>query len=393
MINPALVERVPQDLDDHLAIVRAAGRGPISLPACPLMHGTGMLTGLAALVAGGTVVTLHSAHFDAHELWAAVVRHRVEQIVIVGDAFAKPMVRALDEAAGRRDVSCVLTIVSSGTMWSIEVKQAMLRHMPQATLLDSFGASEAVGFGLSVMTADGAVQTAKFQIGDDVQVFGDDGRAVGRGTGEVGAIARCGAIPEGYYKDPAKTDATFRTVDGIRYSMPGDFCTVEVDGTDHAAGPRQRLHQHRRREGIPRGDRGGAQAAPRRRRRAGRRPARRAVGPAVTGVVALRAGAVFDERALREHVRRQLAGYKTPKRLVAVERMFRAPNGKADYKGARDYAVRALGPVPPASSGSTTASSGPVARSGTTPGGATPRRTRCAANCCRATPTSTCGST
>ncbi len=282
--------------------------------------------------------------------------------MIVGDAFAKPMVRALDEAAGRRDVSCVLTIVSSGTMWSIEVKQAMLRHMPQATLLDSFGASEAVGFGLSVMTADGAVQTAKFQIGDDVQVFGDDGRAVGRGTGEVGVIARCGAIPEGYYKDPAKTDATFRTVDGVRYSMPGDFCTVEADGTITLLGRGsgcintggEKVFPEEIEEVLklhPDVDDALVVGLP-----------DEQWGQAVTGVVALRAGAVFDERALREHVRRQLAGYKTPKRLVAVERMFRAPNGKADYKGARDYAVRALGPVPPASSGSTTASSGPVAR-------------------------------
>ncbi|HWS75799.1 MAG TPA: acyl-CoA synthetase, partial [Quisquiliibacterium sp.] len=231
MINPALVERVPQDLADHLEIVRDAGQGPICLPACPLMHGTGLLSGINALVNGGTVVTLPSAHFDPQELWEAVERHRANQLIIVGDAFAKPMLRALDEAGGSRDVSCVLSIISSGTMWSMEVKQAMLRHLPQATLLDSFGSSEAVGFGLSAMTADGLVQTAKFQIGDDVKVFDHEGREVQPGSGEAGIIGRSGAIPEGYYKDPAKTAATFRAIGGVRYSMPGDHCTVEADGT------------------------------------------------------------------------------------------------------------------------------------------------------------------
>jgi acyl-CoA synthetase (AMP-forming)/AMP-acid ligase II len=344
LINPALVERVPQDLADHLSIVREAGRGTINLPACPLMHGTGLLTAISALVGGGTVVTTPSARFDAHELWRAVDAHRVEQIVIVGDAFARPMVRALDE--GGHDATSVLTIVSSGTMWSVEVKQALLRHLPQATLLDSFGSSEAVGFGLSAMTAAGTVQTAKFQIGDDVQVFTHDGREVARGTGEIGMIARAGAIPDGYYKDAAKTDATFRTIGGVRWSMPGDYCTVEADGTltllgrgsgcINTAGEKvypeeveEVLKQHPDVEdalvvGLP----------------------DEKWGQAVTGVVELREGADLDEDALRRHVHARLAGYKAPKRLVAVEQMFRAPNGKADYKRARDYAARVLDPGP-----------------------------------------------
>ena len=344
LFNPALVVRVPQDLTDHLAIVRetlaTAGRGPVNLPACPLMHGTGLLTALSALVAGGTVVTLGSTHFDADELWDAVERHRVDQVVIVGDAFGKPMVRALETR--RRDLASLLTIVSSGTMWSTEVKLALLRDLPQATLLDSFGASEAVGFGLSVMTAAGAVQTAKFQLGDDVKVFTPQDREVARGTGEVGVIARCGAIPEGYYKDDAKTQATFRTIGGVRWSIPGDFCTVEADGTltllgrgsicINTAGEKvfpeeveEVLKQHPDVEdalvvGLP----------------------DEKWGQAVTGVVTLRPGAALDEEALRTLVRRQLAGYKTPKRVVACDRAFRAPNGKADYKVAREHAARAL---------------------------------------------------
>jgi fatty-acyl-CoA synthase len=340
LISPALVEQVPQDLEDHLRIVRETGQGPVNLPACPLMHGTGLLSGISALVGGGTVVTLPSAHFDADELWQVVERHRADQLIIVGDAFAKPMLRALDEAPGRRDVSSVLAIISSGTMWSMEVKQGMLRHMPQATLLDSFGSSEAVGFGLSIMTADGLVQTAKFAIGEDVRVFAPDDREVVPGSGEAGIIARCGAIPQGYYKDPAKTAATYRTIGGVRYAMPGDHCTVEADGTItllgrgsgciNTAGEKvfpeeveEVLKQHPDVEdalvvGLP----------------------DEKWGQAVTAVVELAEGAVFDEAALRAHVRARLAGYKAPKRVIPVGRMFRAPNGKADYKGAQAYAAR-----------------------------------------------------
>ncbi|MEN9315890.1 MAG: hypothetical protein RIS35_2283 [Pseudomonadota bacterium] len=340
LISPALVEQVPQDLEDHLRIVCETGQGPVNLPACPLMHGTGLLSGISALVGGGTVVTLPSAHFDADELWQVVERHRADQLIIVGDAFAKPMLRALDEAPGRRDVSSVLAIISSGTMWSMEVKQGMLRHMPQATLLDSFGSSEAVGFGLSIMTADGLVQTAKFAIGEDVRVFAPDDREVVPGSGEAGIIARCGAIPQGYYKDPAKTAATYRTIGGVRYAMPGDHCTVEADGTItllgrgsgciNTAGEKvfpeeveEVLKQHPDVEdalvvGLP----------------------DEKWGQAVTAVVELAEGAVFDEAALRAHVRARLAGYKAPKRVIPVGRMFRAPNGKADYKGAQAYAAR-----------------------------------------------------
>jgi fatty-acyl-CoA synthase len=343
LMNPALAVRVPENIEEHLEIVQEAGRGAINLPACPLMHGTGLFTAMSALVAGGTVVTLRSGHFDADELWTAVDQHRVEQIVIVGDAFAKPMLRALDEAKGRWDVASILSIVSSGLMWSTEVKQAMLGYMPQASMVDSFGSSEAVGFGLSVMTAEGAVETAKFQIGDNVKVFTPEGREIAPGSGEVGMIARGDPLPDGYYKDQAKTDATFRVFGGVRYSVPGDFCTVEADGTItllgrgsgciNTAGEKvfpeeveEVLKLHPDIEdalvvGVP----------------------DEKWGQSVTGVIELRGGAAFDEVELREHVRKHLAGYKTPKRLIPVPRMFRAPNGKSDYKAARNLALKELG--------------------------------------------------
>jgi acyl-CoA synthetase (AMP-forming)/AMP-acid ligase II len=347
LLTPALAARTPQNLDDHLDDIQAAGRGPAVLPACPLMHGTGLVSGLSALIAGGTVVTLETIHLDPSELLRAVDKHRVERIVIVGDAFAKPMLRALDEEPGRYDLSSVRSIMSSGVIWSTEVKQAMLRHLPQATLLDAFGSSEAIGFGLSTMSAgDGpAVETARFKVGEGVKVFSPDGREIPPGTGEAGLIARSGPLPEGYYKDQKKTDEAYKVIDGVRYAIPGDFCRVDADGNltllgrgsgcINTAGEKvfpeeveEVLKLHPDIEdalviGIP----------------------DEKWGQSVTGIVELRSGAHFDEASIHEHTRKRLAGYKTPKRLIEVTRMPRAPNGKADYASVRAVALRKLGVI------------------------------------------------
>jgi fatty-acyl-CoA synthase len=236
----------------------------------------------------------------------------------------------------------VASIVSSGVMWSREVKHGLLAHMPQVVLADSFGSSEAVGFGLSIMTADGEVDTAKFKIGDNVKVFTPEGREIPPGAAEVGLIARGDPIPEGYYKDQAKTDATFKTFAGVRYSIPGDFCTVDEDGTITLLGRGSGCINTAGEKVFPEEVEEVLKLNP---------DIEDALvvglpdekwGQSVTAVIELRAGARFDEAALRNHVRARLAGYKTPKRLFAVPRMFRAPNGKADYKGARDWALREL---------------------------------------------------
>lgn len=116
-------------------------------------------------------------------------------------------------------------------MWSQDNKQGLLRHVPQAALFDSFGSSEAVGMGASVSTADGASQTARFQLGPNCVVFTEDGRRVQPGSGERGLVAVGGYIPLGYYKDEVKSAATFRTFEDRRWSVPGDWAEVADDGT------------------------------------------------------------------------------------------------------------------------------------------------------------------
>lgn len=342
-LNPAFMAKVPTTIAEHAEIVREQGPGNRFIPACPQMHGTGLLTSFAALAMGGCVITLEAPSFEAVELWDVCARHKGQQIAIVGDAFAKPMLRALDENPGRWDLSALVMIVSSGVMWSQEVKHGILKHIPQVALLDSFGSSEAVGFGLSVTTKDGEVSTAKFTLGADVAVFTVDHKPLLPGATEPGFIARGGNIPVGYWKDAEKTAKTFPTIEGRRWSIPGDYCLLHEDGSItllgrgsvciNTAGEKvypeeveEILKQHDAVEdalvvGVP-DDKW---------------------GNAVTGIVEIAPGARFDEDALRKHVRGSLAGYKTPKRIVAIERMFRAPNGKADYKAATDYAKNRLG--------------------------------------------------
>ena len=323
--------------------VLAAGGGSRMIPCCPLMHGTGLFTAMGTLAQGGSILTLEGHSFDAEECLAAIDRWKVNGLAIVGDAFAKPLLRALEENPGRHDISSLVSMISSGVMWSMEVKQGLLKHNENLVLTDSFGASEAVGFGRSDTTKDGTVQTAKFMLGEHCKVFTEDFRELAPGAPEPGFIARGGAIPRGYYKDPEKTAKTFPTINGERYSIPGDWVQVEADGSltllgrgsvcINTAGEKvypeeveEVLKEHGDVDdalvvGVP----------------------DEKWGQMVTAVIALRAGASFDQEALRSHVRGKLAGYKTPKHIFVRDTLSRASNGKADYKLMLAYAKAQLG--------------------------------------------------
>ena len=332
----------PATPEAHVENVRRFGVAPAQIPACPLMHGTGLFTAIGSLTGGSPVVTLESHAFDAAELFDTIERHRAGSVVIVGDAFARPMLKALNENPGRWDLSSLRLVVSSGVMWSREVKQGLLAHHPGMMLMDAFGSSEAVGFGSSVTTAGGGTRTAKFVIGESCKVFTEDHREVVPGSGERGFIARCGPIPLGYHKDPKKTAEAFPVIGGVRYAMPGDWCTVEADGTLTLLGrgsvcintAGEKVYPEEVEEALkthPDVEDALVVGLPDER-----------WGQAVTAVVELRPGSAFDEERLRAYVRERLAGYKTPKRVVPVGRMFRAPNGKADYKAAAAHAAASL---------------------------------------------------
>jgi acyl-CoA synthetase (AMP-forming)/AMP-acid ligase II len=317
--------------------------GPVGLPACPLMHGTGLYSQLVILSLGGSVVTLTSRRLDVVELLDTIEREKVSSMAIVGDAFAKPIVQALDQEPDRWDLSSMMLIASSGVMWSEPVKQALLKHRPNLMLLDTFSSSEALGMGQSLSSAGGTTGTAKFQAGDNTIAITDDGRRVEPGSGEIGRIAVGGYQPVGYYKDPEKTAATFIEFEGKRYSCPGDYATVEADGSLTLLG-----------RGSVVINTGGEKVFPEEVEEVLKtHPAvRDAVvvgvpddrfGEAITAVVEVADGVEVDGDQVIAHVKSKLATYKAPKRVITVPTIGRAPNGKVDYKRLKAYASDQVG--------------------------------------------------
>ena len=305
------------------------------------MHGTGMwLACFVHMSMGGAIVLTPKLGLDPDLLWSLVERHRATDIIIVGDAFAKPMLAALDDAAERRspyDISSVKQIMSSGVMWSAETKQGLLRHHDMV-LADMMGSTEG-GMGGSFTSRDAPTQTASFVLNEGVKVFNEDDREVEPGSGEMGMVATSGMVPLGYYKDPVKSAATFREVDGVRYSFPGDFATVEADGTIRLLG-----------RGSVCINTAGEKVFPEEVEEAVKRhpdiadclvvgvPDDR-FGERVVAVASYSGEPGAAEGEVIEFTREHLAGYKLPRRIVFVDRVRRAPNGKADYKWAKGAAL------------------------------------------------------
>jgi 3-oxocholest-4-en-26-oate---CoA ligase len=312
--------------------------GPIALPACPLMHGTGLFVAMQQLSQGGCIVTMTTRRFEVEPLLDTLTRERVNVAAIVGDVYAKPMLRSLDAEPERWDLSNLKVLVSSGAMWSAEVKGGLLKHQPRFVLIDTFASSEAAGMGQSVTRGDDHLETARFQVGPNTRVIDDQGRDVEPGSGVSGLVAVGGFQPLGYYKDEKKTAATFRTIDGKRYVVPGDHATVEVDGTLTFLG-----------RGTTCINTGGEKVYPEEVEEALKRhPAvRDAVVVGVPderfgeAVVAVVEGDV-DAEELIDLARRYLAAYKTPKQIVPVDSIGRAPNGKVDHRRLREVAMAAL---------------------------------------------------
>ena len=326
--------------------LEASPGGVTILPACPLMHGTGNFPSNTVLAEGGRVCLLESRRYDPSELLDTIVREKVNALVFVGDPFARPLLAELDDHPGKWDLSSLLMIISSGAMWSEPVKEGLLAHHPGMLLVDAFSSSEALGMGVSVSSSGAAAKTASFTLGPDVKVLTEDGRQVSPGSDEVGVLALAGRNPLGYYKDEEKSDRTFREIDGVRYSIPGDFAQVDADGTIHLLG-----------RGSVVINSGGEKIFPEEVEEALKTHAavRDAVvvgtphptyGEQVMAVVELHPGRSDEppaEAELIAHVKEQLASYKAPRRVRTVPTIGRAANGKVDYNRHRSESIDEFG--------------------------------------------------
>ena len=330
------------DLEEFLERLKANPK-TVNLPLPPLMHGTGLLSAVGAMAAGGTCITLTSQSFEPKLALENITKHKVTQVTIVGDAFARPMLEVLDENPEEYDISSVSVINSSGVMWTREIKAGLLKHNENLLLSDAFSSSEAIGIGTSLMTKDQTIDVAKFSLGPNCKVFSEGLIEVKPGTGESGMVAVRGFLPVGYYKDQEKTDKTFKIIDGVRYSIPGDWVRVEDDGSLTLLGrgsncintAGEKVYPEEVEEALKLHDTVADALV------VGVKDAK--WGQSITAVVQPNDGCMIDELELKEFSRKHLAAYKLPKKILVKGNLDRAPNGKADYKSIQEYAERQLG--------------------------------------------------
>jgi fatty-acyl-CoA synthase len=318
------------------------GRQFVTIPAPPLIHNTALGIGAnPTLLFGGRVALLNGRKFDVDELWRVTADERANCLVVVGDAFARPMLKALNEGPDRGDLSALRLIASSGAMFSNEVKVGLHDHLPQAVVVDIIAATEGA-MGLSISTQARPAATGTFTPWPGVVLVGEDGEIIRAGSDEVGMVALPGGA-EGYFKDEKKTAATFKVIDGVRYTLPGDFATIGPEGTltllgrgsqcINSAGEKifpeeveEVLKLHPAVEdclvfGVP----------------------DERFGQRVAAVVSLvDETASVSESALLDGAREYLASYKLPRQVITVETVPRTATGKPDYPAARELFEAAL---------------------------------------------------
>ena len=306
------------------------------LPIAPLMHGATQWSILGQSFVGNRTILVPK--FDPHEVWRLVETEKANSIMITGDAMGKPLVEALDDPGASYDLSSLLAITSSAALFSAPVKDEFFRHLPDIVIVDAIGSSESGNNGMVTM---GKGDTA-MKSGPTVRVIGDtvvvdeDMKIVVPGSGVIGKIARGGDIPVGYYNDPVKTAEVFITVGDKRYVMPGDFATLEEDGTITLLG-----------RGSVSINSGGEKIFPEEVESAVRSH------PEVFDAIVVgapddrwgqRVAAIIQPRAdkhptledIQIHCREAIAGYKVPRQLHVVETIVRSPSGKPDYRWAAD---------------------------------------------------------
>jgi 3-oxocholest-4-en-26-oate---CoA ligase len=306
------------------------------LPIAPLMHGATQWAVMGQSFTGNRIILVPK--FDPHDVWQLVERERVNSVMITGDAMGKPLVEALDDPGADYDLSSLMALTSSAALFSAPVKDSFFEHLPDILITDAVGSSETGNNGMAVM---GKGATA-MKSGPTVTVLGETVvldeqlRPVEPGSGVIGKIARTGDIPIGYYNDPVKTAEVFITVDGRRYVMPGDFATLEPDGTITLLG-----------RGSVCINSGGEKIFPEEVESAVRShpdvfdaivvgaPDER-WGQQVAAIVQPRPGRHPSLGEIQDHCRSAIAGYKVPRRMHVVESIVRSPSGKPDYRWAAE---------------------------------------------------------
>ncbi|GIG39243.1 AMP-binding protein [Cellulomonas phragmiteti] len=332
-IYGALPVDPPTSLDD---VTRIAARDDlprtVCLPLPPMMHATALFNVMNAMVLGGTVVFLSTARFDPRAALRAMAEHGVTRLVVAGNAIVAPLVDALEAGAGA-DVSRLTTVLSSGMVWSDDLKRRFLAHAPGATLIDIVGSSEGGPFAYGVVRGPDDLPSRP-RLAPGALVLAPDHTPVEE-VGETGVLAYRGAMPLGYHDDPVRTAETYPVIDGVRHVVPGDWVRVLGDGYVELLG---------RGSGVV--NTGGEKVFPGEVEKVllalpgvvdavvlGLPDPR--WGEVVTAVVVTAPGAALTAEQVQDEVGRHLAGYKKPRRLYVVGEIERSPSGKVDMRRLR----------------------------------------------------------
>jgi fatty-acyl-CoA synthase len=311
-----------------------------ALPAPPFMHGAAHWAAFNTWMLGGTVVVQSEPRrLDPHDIWSTAERERVTLLTIVGDAFGRPLADALRRR--HYDLSALEVIGSGGAILTAALKAELLERLPHVRIADQLGSSESGSQALQVSRAGARASTGDFEIASDNLVLREDlGGPVAQGSGEIGWLARRGRVPLGYYGDREKTQRTFPVIGGVRYAVPGDRAALEPDGRLRLLG----------RDSVTINTGGEKVFAEEVEQALKHHPSvldavvvgtpHERWGQQVTALVALRPGEAPGEQALLDVARAHLAPYKLPRRFVFLDRILRAPSGKADYRWARETALK-----------------------------------------------------
>ena len=329
------------EYDSIDAIVENAREGGMRvLPSAPFMHGAAHWMAMNALGNGHTIVLPQKAStFDPRDFCETIERERVNLALIVGDAFGRPLLDELD--AHTHDLSSLALLISGGAALSAPVKAALLDRLPTMAIMDGLGSSETGQQATQVLGAGADVRTGVFKPGTGMAIVSEDlDRRLDPGHEGLGWLAQFGRVPLGYLGDAEKTERTFPTIDGIRYSVPGDRARLSADGE---------LELHGR-DSVTINSGGEKIFAEEVEAALAHHPAVYDVivtgrpserwGSEVVAVVQFREGASATTQELCDSCAPHIARYKTPKDIVVVDRIERSPAGKADYRWARELIAR-----------------------------------------------------
>jgi fatty-acyl-CoA synthase len=327
-------------------VVEAARNGGARLvPAPPFMHGAGHWLAFNAMNSGNTIcIQDDTIGLDADDIWRTIEREKVNILLIVGDAFGRPLVDQLEAQAvsGKPyDLSSMLMLISGGAPLNSTLKDRFLAQLPSVMVMDAVGASE-TGSQMAHMSAAGqAASTGTFTPGPGAAIVSDDlSTELEAGHDEVGWLAQKGRVPLGYLGDADKTARTFPVIDGVRYSVPGDRARLTADGVIELYG----------RDSVTINS-GGEKIFAEEVEQAiahhpdvydvvcAGRPSER-WGQEVVAVVQLREGASATEEDLLAEAATHVARYKLPKAFRFRDAIVRSPAGKADYRWAKEQAAQ-----------------------------------------------------